>query len=78
MRIATRAGFRGILINLQRRRRASQEAVRRYEDAEGKAEDIVRARRDLEDSEVRYLDGLARQRREWLALNTAVGVRLFP
>jgi cobalt-zinc-cadmium efflux system outer membrane protein len=73
-----RAGYRGTLIRLQRHRRAFQEAERRYETGEGKAEDIVKARRDLEASQTQYLDLLARHRRGLLALNTGVGVRLFP
>jgi cobalt-zinc-cadmium efflux system outer membrane protein len=73
-----RAGYRRALIRLQRHRRAFHEAERRYETDEGKAEDIVKARRDLEASQMQYLDLLARHRRGLLALNTGVGVQLFP
>src|SRR5262249_9036528 len=73
-----RVGYRATLIRLQRHRRAFQEAERRYETGEGKAEDLVKARRDLDVSQAQYLDCLARHRRGLLALNTVVAVRLFP
>jgi cobalt-zinc-cadmium efflux system outer membrane protein len=72
------AEFREILIGLQRHRRAFLEAEERYRNGEGKPEDVVRAGRELETSETQYLDRLARHRRNVLALNTAVGMRLFP
>jgi cobalt-zinc-cadmium efflux system outer membrane protein len=75
---SARAEFRDDLINLQHRRRASQEAERRYETGEGGTEDVVKTWRDFESSDRQHLDQIARHRRSVLALNTAVGVRLFP
>ncbi len=75
---SSRAEFRRTLINLQRHRRAFLEAERRCQTGEGKIDDIVQARHDFEASEKPYLDLLVRHRRKVLALNTAVGVRLFP
>ena len=72
------AEFRGISIALQRQRQASQEAERRDKTGEGATEDIVKAYHDLEKAEREYIELLTRHRRRMLALNTAVGVRLFP
>ncbi len=74
----THAEFRGILITLQRQKRAAQEAQQRDRTGEGEKVDVVNARHDLEKADREYIEFLARHRRSMLALNTAVGVRLFP
>jgi RNA polymerase sigma factor (sigma-70 family) len=74
----TQAEYRRISIALQRQKRASQEAERRDRTGEGGNVDVVNARHDLEKGERDYVEFLARHRRNVLALNTAVGIRLFP
>lgn len=74
-----RAEFRDTLIRLQGRRRTFLEARQhRYETGEREVESILRARPELEASERHYLNLLAGYRRKTLALNTAIGMRLFP
>ena len=72
------ASFRGFLIKLQRARKAAREAERRYEGGEGGAEAVVTTSNDLAAAELQHVDHMYRHRRSMLALNTAVGIRLFP
>ncbi len=72
------ASFRGILVKLQRARKAAREAERRYESGEGGAEEVVKTSSDLAAAERQQVDQAVHHRRSILALNTAVGIRLFP
>ena len=71
------ARFRGILIKLQRARKASHEAERRYESGEGGAEAVMTTLSDVAAAELQQVDDTFHHRRSILALNTAVGIRLF-
>jgi cobalt-zinc-cadmium efflux system outer membrane protein len=75
---SSRERFRAALLNLNNHRRAFLVAEQRYRTGEGNGEDLVRARNEYATSEAEYLDKLVRHRRSVLAMNTALGLRLFP